>query len=417
MRSTIEKRGWPYLAALLALGLVVGLLLARPAEPKRERASPWLTVQPQPLVHRIGLVGQLEPERTLTLTAPFDGNVEVVLVEPGQRVEAGQTLLRMDASDLEVQMREALSNLLKARHRQQELRNWDAGAEVARARRALRVATLASASTQRKLEETQTLFERGIVPRSELDDLQQQAHVQRLDTQAAESELRAAQAQGQGEYRQIADMELANAQAKHDALVALLAQREVKAPFPGIVIPPPSSLSATEKGPPPPGSKLSQGEALFGLASLNRLKIVAKVSELDINQLREGMPVEIQGDGFDGVQLSGSVAIVGGLALPGEAQGGSRYAVTVALPPLEAEQRQRVRLGMSARLNIVTYRNDQAIVLPPSALRRSGERLLVDYRAGPGQPSRRVDVSTGHATLDGVEVFGLSAGQVRLGEP
>lgn len=413
----IEKRRLPYVLVPLALLAALGLWLAGSAERPATPAERWLTLQPQPLQHRIGLVGQLEPERTQAIVAPFDGNVASAPVEPGQRVEAGQLLLRMDAGEIEVQLREALSTLLKARHRQQELRDWENGPEVARTRRALRVATLATQSTRRKLAETQTLFERGIIPRSELDDLKQQADLQALDQQAAESELRAAQAQGRAEYRQIADMELANAQSKYDALLALLAQRDIQAPFPGIVIPPPNGPSAAaDKGPPQPGSKVGQGQALLGLASLDRLKIVAKVSELDINALREGMPVDIQGDGFDGIQLTGTVATVGGLALPGDDQGSSRYAVTVALPPLDRDLRQRVRLGMSARLNIVTYRNDQAIVLPPGALQRAGERLTVDYRPAPDQPARPVEVTAGHATLEGVEVFGLEPGQVRLAD-
>ena len=54
-----------------------GLLGLRTAPDEPANASEqWLAVKPDPLVHQIGLVGKIEPDTTLTLTAPFDGNVQ-----------------------------------------------------------------------------------------------------------------------------------------------------------------------------------------------------------------------------------------------------------------------------------------------------------------------------------------------------
>ena len=104
-------------------------------------------------------------------------------------------------------------------------------------------------------------------------------------------------------------MDLANASVKYETLQAQLDGRTVRAPFAGIVVAAPGL--AGEQGSREPvqaGSKLGQGQALFGLASVERLKVSAKVSELDINQLREGQAVEISGDGFEGTTLAGVIA-------------------------------------------------------------------------------------------------------------
>lgn len=97
--------------------------------------------------------------------------------------------------------------------------------------------------------------------------------------------------------------------------------------------------------------------------------------------MREGQAVEISGDGFEGTTLAGVIAALGGQALPGMAQGGSpQFEVTVSVAPLDPRQLQKIRLGMSAKLTVTTYRNEQAIVVPPEAIRHEGDRLFVDFR-------------------------------------
>ena len=407
-------------AVVILLLIGAGLGWRWPAKAPASDAEQWLAIKPDPLVHEIGLVGKIEPDTTLTLTAPFDGNVLANRVEQGQRVEAGQVLLRMDPATLEVQLREALSAQLKARRSVQEMQDWDSSPTVSRARRSLRTAEMTAGNTQRKLTESENLFKRGIIPRNELDDLKQQATQQQLDLTAARAELQQAIEQGQGEYRQIADMELTNATVKYDALHTLLDGKEVKAPFSGIVVPAPGSNSSTQgsgstNAPVQAGSKVNQGQVLFGLANIEKLKIVAKVSELDINQLHQGQAVEVMGDGFDGERLTGSVSVVSGLAITSDSQGSAQFPVTLSIPKLTPQQLQRVRLGMSARLTIVTYNNDQAIVVPAQAISRRDGVMTVEYRAAMDKPVERVTVTTGQSTAQGVEVFGLKPGFVKVG--
>lgn len=400
-------------ALLILLVAVAGFALRSPAQ-SPVATEQWLAVQPDALVHQIGLVGKIEPDTTITLTAPFDGNVQANLVEQGQRVEAGQVLLRMDPATLEVQLRDALSAQLKARRTVQEMQDWDNGPAVSRARRSLRTAEMSAGNTQRKLTESENLFQRGIIPRNELDDLRQQTQQQQLDLASARGELQQAIGQGKGEYRQIAEMELTNATVKYEALRQLLDGREVKAPFSGIVVPPPGAntpQAGASNVPVQAGSKVSQGQVLFGLANIERLKIVTKVSELDINRLHQGQAVEVLGDGFDGERLSGSVSVVSGLAMTSDGQGSAQFPVTLSIPQLTPQQLQRVRLGMSARLTIVTYNNAQAMVVPAQAI-SAGE---VEYREAMDKPVQRVKVTTGQATAQGVEVFGLKPGFVKVG--
>ena len=112
-------------------------------------------------------------------------------------------------------------------------------------------------------------------------------------------------------------------------------------------------------------------------------------------------------------------ALKASLAWAGQASklygGGTTYEVTVAIDPLLPAQLQRIRLGMSARLAIVTYRAENGLALPAEALHQSGEgSTFVIHRKTMHEASRQVAVTPGRAVPQGIEVFGLESGYVQL---
>ncbi|MDR1064178.1 MAG: HlyD family efflux transporter periplasmic adaptor subunit [Azoarcus sp.] len=408
-------------AAAFALALAGGgaaffAIQSESAIPSEEvREAQWLPVQAQTLENRLGLAGRVEAAARLTVTAPFEGSIRQVAAPAGQRVEAGQVLLSLETAQLDVQRRQALAELLKARRTVAEMRNWQHGAEVARARRAVAQAEMSLNDVETRLADTRRLFERGIVARMEVDALEQQSKSQKLDLAASQAELRAAQERGQGENREIAEMEQANAQARYDALAAQWQQREVRAPFAGIVLPRPRSEGTGDAAPIQPGARVTPGMPLFDLARLDTLRAVASVEEADLYQLRVGMPVEIVGDGFKGLALRGYITALGAQGVSADRyRGGTAYEVVIAIDPLTPEQQQRVRLGMSAQASIVTYRTEHGFALPAEALRRDDDGPFVVWRRNMDAPPKRIRVQTGRAVPEGVEVFGIEPGEVAL---
>ncbi|WP_073525865.1 efflux RND transporter periplasmic adaptor subunit [Pseudomonas fluorescens] len=379
-------------------------------------APQWVSIQNQPLTQHIGLVGKFEPIQTIVLNAPFEGVIQSLEVEHGQWVQEGQTLLSMDPTLIELQLREALSGQLKAQRALQELKSWENGTQVARARRALRAADMSLSSLEGRLRESRHLFERGIIARNELDELDQQTTLQRLERISAQNELQALLSEGTGEARKIAEMELINATVKYEQLQQVLTRQTVVAPFTGVIVPVSASQGSGVVAPVQTGDRVSQNQSLLGLAHTQSLKVITTASELDINQLQPGQHVEILGDGFEGERLHGHIQTVGNLALPNDDPSASaQFPVTLALPELSPEQARRIRPGMSARLRIITYHNEQALIVAPEAISQEGNEMTVAYRKDEDQPIERRVVTVGHANAEGVEVFGLAPGLVRLG--
>jgi multidrug resistance efflux pump len=373
----------------------------------------WWPVERGPLEQRIGLVGRIVSGSSTTLSAPFEGLVQQKLFTDDQRVSQGQLLLTINPDVLHMQMRNALAERLKAESAVRALEDWANSDEMARARRAVSSAQSGAVDSRRKLTETRVLLEQGIVPRMEVDSLTLQLQTQMQDLLAAQAELEKVRKRGQGEHRQIADMELLNARARFDALKALETRGEIRAPFPGIIQRLPDTSSSGAVNTVEPGVRITQGQPLFSLASLERLQVQAKVDESDINQLREGMPVQISGDGFEGV-LQGHVTSVGAQAIASEMHRDSAsYHVSVVMPALETSTRSAFRLGMSARLSILVDSNPDAVVIPLDAIGEEGGKHFVIHRAAMDKPEARRFVSLGQTTVSGVHVSGLDDGFVR----
>lgn len=403
--------------AVLILACAVGYGLFTWGRGQAEHISvQWIPVRPQTLENELGLVGRLEAANRQTLSAPFDGVVKQLTVSEGQRVERSQNLLSLDTTQVDIQLRQASAELLNATRTVQNMMDWGRGEDVARARRAVLNAEFNLNDTEAKLIDTKRLFERGIVARMEVQALEQQIRLQRLDLAASQSELLAAQAKGLGDNRRIADMELANAEARYASIKAMQVQSELRAPFAGIILRPQKIDGPGIAVPVHNGQRVAQGLPLFELVSLELVHARAKIEEADLHQLREGMTVEVSGDGFNKLQLKGRVLSIGTQALEFDAYGGgSNYEVIVAVEPLTVEQLEHVRLGMTTRLAVSTYRVEHGFAVPTDVLRQDSDgSTYVSFRNSLEQSPRRVTVVPGRAVPQGVEVFGLEEGFVGL---
>ncbi len=372
-------------------------------------AQRWVQVEPQPLEVHLGLVGRLQAGRQMTLSAPFDGVLASLLVAEGQQVVAGQPLMQLDTTQLDIQLRQAEAERLKAKALVSQLRGWQAGPEVARSLRTLAVARATLAAGQTALDETRRLLDRGIVARMEVESLEQLQQAQRQAVLDAQQELQLTQARGQGDALKIAEMELANAEAQWRALRARHDLKVVKAPFAALLAR--AAGSAATPGPLQEGQALVQGMPLLTLSGLEHLQVAAKVAESDLGELREGMEVQAF---IAGHLLAGRLAQIGLQARDDTGQT-AWYDVRVDLQLPEGATQQRLRLGMSARLAVLIHREDAAMVVPAEALQEDeAGRQYVVYRQSAQQKPRRVVVRSARAVVQGLQVDGLEAGFVLL---
>ena len=116
----------------------------------------------------------------------------------------------------------------------------------------------------------------------------------------------------------------------------------------------------------------------------------------------------VTGDAFPNVSLEGNTRDI---ASQGRGNKVPTFDVTVAVNTVSAEQKQKVRLGMTATLEVKVYENPSAVLVPLTAVRLSANKSFVKIRDQVSGQVKAVQVETGMTTLNSVEIIkGLKAG-------
>ena len=375
-----------------------------------------VVVAPQRIASTVSLVGNLAPRREVNVTSPITGKVAATHFQYGERVAEGQRLIDLDTTEVEREYREAQAAHIKALQHFKEIEDWTSGIEVSRARRAITKAKLALEDQKNKLDETALLLQRGVIPASEHEATEQQHRNLQLDYESLQQDLEAVLAKGDSNALEVAQLDLDNARLRIRELEDTLRAAVVDAPVAGVILQPPRDKDAKAghggerlvKG-----RSVTQGELLLTIGDLDGLSVVGEVDEVDIVTMRAGQTARVSGDAFPGLELLATIVHVSSQASQDESRAAQpSFEVVVAVDNLTEEQRQRVRLGMSANLEILVYDKPNALLVPIDAVevRAGGEAWLsvVDKET---RAVRQVRVETGVTTLEAVEiVHGLEAG-------
>jgi hypothetical protein len=162
------------------------------------------------------------------------------------------------------------------------------------------------------------------------------------------------------------------------------------------------------------GSRVTRGQTMLVIGDLERFQVRAQVDEIDVGKVRMGQAVQVTGDAFAGMTLEGRVTSVAAQASAEAGRSGlPSFGVTVEIGDIPPEDRQRLAVGMSANLSIITYDNPQGFVVLPDVVREGTQGRMVRLRRD--NVVMEVPVSIGIATPDGVEIRGaLQAGDIVL---
>jgi multidrug efflux pump subunit AcrA (membrane-fusion protein) len=368
-----------------------------------------MIVNPRPVKRSVSLSGVVAPLEEVILAAPFQGKVERKLFFYGDRVERDQLLLVLDTADMAAKVRDARAAYIKAKKKSLELEGWDRTPDVAMAKRTLSQAKSQLRKAQDKVLEDKTLYEQGIIPRSEYDSSVEDVRDKKMQYVSSAESLQSTLDKGDDEYREIAQMEMENAEAKMKAAEEKLAQAEIRAPVSGIAIRP-SSKDKDAKNI-TAGMSVNEGQALLSVGSLEGLSITTEVDELDINNLEKGQPVLVSGDAFPGIQLKGRISQISSQANDGQVP---TFTTTIRLRDLPDDVEKTVRLGMTANMQVETYSNPEALLVPLTAVHRAGEDSMVRVVESDGNVTETA-VETGYTTLTEVEIIsGLKPGATIL---
>ena len=370
------------------------------------------TVTLQTLTDTIALKGTLKPIQVVNVPSPFAGMIREKLFEYGQTVTKGQLLLRIDRAETEMKLREARTAYIEAAEKLREIEHWSEGNEMAKAQQNVTRSKLTLDGHFKTFQETERLFQKEIVPATEYNNARQQYTTAKMDYDSALRELRMTGEKGEGQNREIARLKLENARQKAKDLEAQLLLADIHAPVSGTVLLPDLAGDKEKKGKAvEQGVSVSQGDLLLSVGNSEGLSMTAEVDELEVLKIKKDQEVRVTTEAFPEA-LKGRVAHVSSQAAKSE-QGAksARFEVAVAIEGIPAALRDKLRLGMSASMEIMILNKPGVILLPLAAVALEGADRFVTLRERQTAAKKKQRVETGITTLDRVEIkAGLKAG-------
>jgi len=286
------------------------------------------------------------------------GHVLDVLVADNQRVSRGDMLVELDPADYDAAVRKAVSELDTAVNDNSQDR---ARLGSARANEKLALARLELA--RNNLARGEDLFNRGVISKQDLDDLETAKKVSEASLNNARDTVRSAEAVvglQPGGTRQ------SNVKEKK----AALRQAELALSYTKIVAP--SDGYVTRKYV-EPGNNVQPGQPLLAVVNLDDSWVVANYKESQLQYVRLGQPVEFEVDAYPGQVFEGRVdSIMAGTGaafslLPPENATGNFVKIVQRVPvkiviDRSSDPEHLLRVGMSVVPTIITGRSAHEVI-------------------------------------------------------
>jgi len=439
-----------------ALLLIVAFFIWRSTRP-----TPVTTVQPKlvPITETVASSGRVTGTTETFVGAQAQGTVGNLYVKEGDRVKEGQTLAVLNNDVAEAQVSQAAQAVQTARAQLSQTsrgplpseveaaraQTSQAQSQVTQERAAITQAQKNVVQQQAQLKQlqaeeqlqskqyarTRTLSDQGVTPRAELDQAQTdlqvarervaaqrqvietaQANVRqaRAGLQAAQANVLAQQARARTvesgarpEDIQVARHRLDEAEKALEVARRQAATSVVNAPFAGLV----TQIT----------SQVGQSVGAQGVLKLvsGELQINVDVDESNLGDLKVGQSTVISSSTFANSTFGGSVTRLG------PAVDVSRGTIQVTVVPESSPD--WLRPGQTVNVNIITAKSVQRLLVPATALTRSGDQTVVFVVAN--GVALEKPVVTRSPTQEGVPVIAglngdeqiiVDAGKIKAGQ-
>jgi len=319
------------------------------------------------VIARVLASGSVTSIRDSKIGSKLSGRVAAVLVEEGQRVDAGTPLLRLDASDLAAQEAQAEANAAAAganlakvlagarpEERQQSVN------AVAQAEAALRSAQASLNLAQANVQRMRSLKEQGAVSQQDLDASETQAQTAQAQVTQAQAAYDSARQNwtimetgARQEDIQQARAQLAQAQAALAAIRVQLRDSTIYAPFAG-------TITQRHVEPGEVVSSVGGSQTLFVLSQVDDVYVEFIVPAQHRAELQQGQTAQMAVDGLPGKLFEGRVEEI----RPAADVASRTFGVKVRVPNSQGI----LRPGMFARGTIVVGVRHNVLQIPEQAV-------------------------------------------------
>lgn len=347
------------------------------------------------IVETVSASGKIQSESEVIISPDVSGEIMELPVKEGDKVEAGQLLVKIDPDiqQSNVERLEAALNTSKA--------------NLANAQSRLAQSKARLTNSKANFERIEKLFDDQVVSQSEYDAALSEFNVAESDVEASEQSVKASRFQ-------VKSAEAGLKEAKKS-----LTRTEIYSPVNGTV----SKLNF-EKGERVVGTSQMQGSEILTIADLNEMEVLVEVNENDIIRVGMNDTCDIEVDAYLGKRFKG---VVSSIANSAKSDGMGTDQVTnfevkarilrssyAHLNNEKQPDQSPFRPGMSATVDIRTRQVTNVLSVPIQAVTTRSEKELEEGK----QEDPKVEegeAGSEESASDAVEVvFVAKAGKVSI---
>ena len=367
-----------------------------------------------PAAGSISAAGYIEaiPPGPTVVSSMVSGRVSEILATPGQAVEAGELLATLDSGLFDQQAKVLASQLQLSSRRLDLLRAGFRVEEIEQAQSDVRRTKAKLELAEINYESSLTLFNKGVVPRLELDTVQSEMQQSLAQVEASQAQLGLLQAGTRIEEVRIAEAGLAASYAELANVRWEIAQCSISAPVSGVVM----ELFAHPGTWVTPGRDDPLSAALLSILDPQQVQAWVDVNQRDSAALFVGQQTELATDADPLRVVSGTVSRI--MPQANLQKNTVQAKITIDHPPADFRPELSVKVvflppetGAGAE-----QASTQGIWLPASAItEKDGVKGVFVLRSGKAkwQPVATGDSSGGKLLIES----GLNPGDQVLASP
>jgi HlyD family secretion protein len=356
-----------------------------------------MTVALKPNITTLYYNGAIEPSEQRAVISKADGTIKKMYFEYGTLVAKDQLLFVIEAPQLVTDYQSALADYLKAQYQ--------------------------LTADGKKLQGSKDLYKLGIISDQDFEGDQSAYYNDVLSLAQAKQKLSAVLTKFDTppvNIEQLSHLSEADTQKLTDMMAQSNTTLEIYAPTTGIAMPGDKSGGGNNNDSGDgqdsnlkPGSSVKAGQTIVNIGERTGIAVSIKVSELNINDIPTDQVATISGDAFPNITLQGHVSYKERLPISNNSSGGvPLYLVHIAIPKITPQQRETIRLGMSARAQI-NITQAATISVPLSAVFNQNGQSMIKVINPENKQIINTPVSTGATTEDSVTIqSGLKPGDV-----
>src|SRR5690349_13356290 len=398
------------ISVVILLGIValaVRLLSSSIPEVETVRATPVTSSSSGDTVLQAS--GYIVAHHTISVNSKVTGRIAWIGVEKGDKVKAGQVLVKLEDQEFRAQVEQARGAVGMAKARLDQLEHGSRPEEIEQANANLDEARANLANAKATLERTKPLVQQGVFSRQQLDDAQAKYDAALQHEQALEKTYRLAKIGPRQEEIDSARAALEQAQGQLAFAESQLEATQIRAPVTGTIL-----ERTAEKGELVTAQFASAADtggprgSVVTLADLNDLQVELDISESDFAKLSPTQKAMVTTDAYPDREYKG---VINEIAPEANRQKATVQVKVKVLNPddyLRPEENANVRF-ISDEKTAPSQAASSGAIVPTAAVRDGNGKRVVMIAFNGRAVEREIKVISQRS--EGYVVDGLTGGE------